>query len=47
VSAWFWGDGSPETAWYDSVELVRQPRVGDWAPVVAKVRERIEAVGRR
>jgi Tfp pilus assembly protein PilF len=47
VSAWFWGDGSTETAWYDSVELVRQPRVGDWAPVVAKVRERIEAVGRR
>jgi Tfp pilus assembly protein PilF len=47
VSAWFWGDGSPETAWYDAVELVRQPRVGDWAPVVAKVRERIEAVERR
>ncbi|SEB72347.1 Glycosyltransferase family 9 (heptosyltransferase) [Burkholderia sp. WP9] len=46
VSAWFWGDESSLTAWYDSIELVRQPRVGDWAPVVAKVRERIEAVGR-
>ncbi|AIP31933.1 glycosyltransferase 9 family protein [Paraburkholderia xenovorans LB400] len=46
VSAWFWGDGSPVTAWYDSIGLVRQPRVGDWTPVVAKVRERIEAVGR-
>jgi len=47
VSAWFWGDETPETAWYDSIELVRQPRVGDWAPVVARVRERIEAVRRR
>jgi tetratricopeptide (TPR) repeat protein len=46
VSAWFWGDASPHTAWYDSIELVRQPRVGDWAPVVAKVRERIEAMTR-
>jgi Flp pilus assembly protein TadD len=46
VSAWFWGDESPRTAWYDSIELVRQPRVGDWAPVVAKVRERIEAMTR-
>ncbi|OAJ60894.1 ADP-heptose--LPS heptosyltransferase [Paraburkholderia ginsengiterrae] len=47
VSAWFWGDGSQVTAWYDSIELVRQPRVGDWAPVVAKVRERIEAMRQR
>lgn len=46
VSAWFWGDESPRTAWYESIELVRQPRVGDWAPVVAKVRERIEAMTR-
>lgn len=45
VSAWFWGDESPVTDWYDSIELIRQPRVGAWAPVVAKVRERIEAVG--
>ncbi|MFC6312206.1 tetratricopeptide repeat protein [Paraburkholderia dipogonis] len=47
VSAWFWGDGTPKTAWYDSIELVRQPRVGDWAPVVARVRERVDAVERR
>jgi tetratricopeptide (TPR) repeat protein len=46
VSAWFWGEESPATPWYDSIELVRQPRVGDWAPVVAKVRERIDALGR-
>lgn len=47
VSAWFWGDGASVTAWYDSIELVRQPRIGDWAPVVAKVRERLEAMGHR
>ena len=46
VSAWFWGTESSRTAWYGSIELVRQPRVGDWAPVVAKVRERIEALTR-
>ncbi|WP_144110708.1 glycosyltransferase family 9 protein [Paraburkholderia sp. BCC1886] len=44
VSAWFWGDETPRTAWYDSIELYRQPRVGDWAPVVAQVRKRIEAM---
>ena len=47
ISAWFWGDESSLTGWYDSIELVRQPGVGDWAPVVAKVRERIEALARR
>lgn len=42
VSAWFWGDESRTTAWYDSIELFRQPEIGAWAPVLAKVRERIE-----
>ena len=42
VSAWFWGDESRATAWYDSIELFRQPEIGAWAPVLAKVRERIE-----
>ena len=42
VSAWFWGDESGTTAWYDSIELFRQPEIGAWAPVLAKVRERIE-----
>lgn len=44
VSAWFWGDESSKTSWYDSIELVRQPAVGDWMPVVAHVRERIVAL---
>ncbi|MGQ7937106.1 tetratricopeptide repeat protein [Paraburkholderia sp. D1E] len=42
VSAWFWGDESRTTAWYDSIEIFRQPEIGAWAPVLAKVRERIE-----
>ncbi len=42
VSAWFWGDESRATAWYDAIELFRQPEIGAWAPVLAKVRERIE-----
>lgn len=45
VSAWFWGNESKKTAWYDCVELFRQPRIGEWEPVVAEVRERIEALG--
>jgi hypothetical protein len=42
VSAWFWGDESRTVAWYDSIEIFRQPEIGAWAPVLAKVRERIE-----
>ncbi|MEA3085165.1 MAG: hypothetical protein QOC89_2862 [Paraburkholderia sp.] len=42
VSAWFWGDESRATPWYDSIELFRQPEIGAWAPVLARVRERIE-----
>jgi Tfp pilus assembly protein PilF len=42
VSAWFWGDESRTTPWYDSIELFRQPEIGAWAPVLANVRERIE-----
>ncbi|MFL6644762.1 MAG: tetratricopeptide repeat protein [Paraburkholderia fungorum] len=46
VSAWFWGDESRTTAWYDSIEIFRQPEIGAWAPVLAKVRERIEMTRR-
>lgn len=44
VSAWFWGDESRTTAWYDSIELFRQPEIGAWAPVLARVRARIETM---
>lgn len=42
VSAWFWGTETQRTPWYDSVELFRQPEVGAWEPVLAKVRARLE-----
>ncbi|WMY09319.1 tetratricopeptide repeat protein [Paraburkholderia phenoliruptrix] len=46
VSAWFWGSESTATPWYDSLELFRQPAVGAWAPVVERVRARIEQMAR-
>jgi Glycosyltransferase family 9 (heptosyltransferase) len=47
VSAWFWGEETHHTPWYDSVELFRQPAIGAWAPVLASVRERLEALAAR
>jgi cytochrome c-type biogenesis protein CcmH/NrfG len=44
VSAWFWGNESRTTPWYDAIELFRQPEIGAWAPVLASVRERIETM---
>jgi hypothetical protein len=42
VSAWFWGKETVRTPWYDSVQLYRQPQVGDWAAVLVDVRSRLE-----
>jgi len=47
VSAWFWGDQTQRTPWYDSVELFRQPAIGAWAPVLASVRERLAGLAGR
>jgi hypothetical protein len=47
VSAWFWGNETQRTPWYDSVELFRQPAIGEWAPVLARVRARIAALAAR
>ncbi|MEM5382595.1 tetratricopeptide repeat protein [Paraburkholderia phymatum] len=44
VSAWFWGEETERTPWYQSVELFRQPSVGVWAPVIERVRARLEAL---
>jgi tetratricopeptide (TPR) repeat protein len=40
VSHWCWGAGESQR-WYRSVELFRQPSVGDWASVVERVAERL------
>jgi len=44
VSAWFWGSETARMPWYDSIELFRQPAVGEWGPVLARVRARLEAL---
>jgi tetratricopeptide (TPR) repeat protein len=44
VSAWFWGSETQSTPWYGSIELYRQPSVGAWAPVIERVRARVEAL---
>ncbi|CAE6730903.1 hypothetical protein [Paraburkholderia nemoris] len=43
VSHWAWGNEETQP-WYDSVELFRQPQPGDWAPVVARVTGRLQAM---
>lgn len=44
VSAWFWGEETARTPWYESAELFRQPAVGVWTPVLEQVRARLEAL---
>jgi ADP-heptose:LPS heptosyltransferase len=34
---WRWGIEGDRTAWYPSATLFRQPRIGDWESVVAKL----------
>ncbi|WP_025598912.1 hypothetical protein [Burkholderia sp. WSM2230] len=43
VSHWAWGNEETQ-AWYDSVELFRQPQPGQWAPVVERVTARLKAL---
>lgn len=43
VSHWCWRDAEAQP-WYDSVELFRQPKPGEWAPVVERVVARLGAM---
>lgn len=36
---WRWLEERSDTPWYPSLRLFRQPRPGDWDPVVARVRD--------
>ncbi|MEQ9574478.1 MAG: glycosyltransferase family 9 protein, partial [Rhodospirillales bacterium] len=37
VPDWRWGMSGETTPWYDSLRLYRQPALGDWSSVVARI----------
>jgi tetratricopeptide (TPR) repeat protein len=43
VAEWRYGRTGPRMPWYPSVELVRQRRLGDWAPAIEEVAARLRA----
>jgi hypothetical protein len=38
---WRWMSQGDRTPWYPTMHLIRQPRIGDWAPVLEEVRARL------
>jgi len=42
VGDWRWLLGRSDSPWYASVHLFRQEKLGDWKPVIAAVRRRLE-----
>jgi len=49
-SCWRWGSEHDDAPWYPSMRIFRQPRFGDWKPVIARVagalRERVASATR-
>ncbi len=41
VPSWRWGITGETTPWYTSVRLLRQPRPGDWGPVIREAARRL------
>ncbi len=38
---WYWFRGQPRSAWYPSVEFLRQSAAADWGPVIATAAKRL------
>jgi ADP-heptose:LPS heptosyltransferase len=44
---WRWMWGREDSPWYPGVKLLRQPVLGDWAPVVERVARDLQALAAR
>ncbi|QDH14546.1 tetratricopeptide repeat protein [Oecophyllibacter saccharovorans] len=47
TNCWRWGQGTTESPWYPSLKILRQPRHGAWAPVIAQLGEILAAKATR
>ncbi len=41
---WYWQMDRPDSQWYSSLRLYRQPQPGDWADVIGRVAEGVKAI---
>jgi hypothetical protein len=44
---WRWMDGREDSPWYPTMRLFRQPHMGDWGPVVARVADELRKLAAR
>jgi tetratricopeptide (TPR) repeat protein len=42
VSEWRWGREGKDTYWYNSVEVVRSNKIGDWTGVLEEIKQKLE-----
>ena len=42
---WRWMEQRDDTPWYPTMKLFRQPSPGDWASVIARVRDELARLG--